>query len=62
MSETPHPTLTSITPFFIVDDVAPSIAFYRDQLGFEVADTQDGLRGFEVQDPDGCVLFFGRPR
>lgn len=21
----------------------------------------DGLRGFEVQDPDGYVLFFGRP-
>jgi catechol 2,3-dioxygenase-like lactoylglutathione lyase family enzyme len=126
-------TLTSITPFFIVDDVAPSVAFYRDRLGFEVtyaapddqpffvmlrrdgvslmlkailpevhpspnhrqhpwarwdayvytadpdalaaelggrgvtlhaplADTEDGLRGFEVQDPDGYVLFFGRPR
>ena len=25
-------------------------------------DTQDGLRGFEVTDPDGFVLFFGRPR
>lgn len=25
-------------------------------------DTQDGLRGFEVTDPDGHVLFFGRPR
>lgn len=25
-------------------------------------DTQDGLRGFEVTDPDGYVLFFGRPR
>lgn len=126
------PALTSITPFFIVRDVMPSIAFYRDQLGFAVtyaapdqapffailrrdgaslmvkailpevhpapnpsrhpwarwdafvhtpdpdalaaefmsrgvdlhaplADTDDGLRGFEVQDPDGYVLFFGRP-
>ena len=126
-------TLTSITPFFIVRDVSPSIAFYRDSLGFEVsflspaddpffailrrdgvqimikailpdvhptpnckqhpwarwdgfvhtpdpdslaaefsargvsmhaalADTDDQLRGFEVQDPDGYVLFFGRPR
>ena len=26
-----------------------------------VADTHDGLRGFEVQDPDGYILFFGRP-
>jgi len=25
-------------------------------------DTEDGLRGFEVQDVDGYVLFFGRPR
>ena len=25
-------------------------------------DTSDGLRGFEVTDPDGYVLFFGRPR
>ncbi len=27
-----------------------------------LADTADGLRGFEVADPDGHVLFFGRPR
>lgn len=25
-------------------------------------DTTEGLRGFEVQDTDGYVLFFGRPR
>jgi catechol 2,3-dioxygenase-like lactoylglutathione lyase family enzyme len=25
-------------------------------------DTDDGLRGFEVTDADGYVLFFGRPR
>jgi catechol 2,3-dioxygenase-like lactoylglutathione lyase family enzyme len=25
-------------------------------------DTHDGLRGFEATDPDGYVLFFGRPR
>jgi uncharacterized glyoxalase superfamily protein PhnB len=25
-------------------------------------DTHDGLRGFELHDPDGHVLFFGRPR
>lgn len=25
-------------------------------------DTEDGLRGFELQDADGYVLFFGRPR
>jgi len=32
--------------------VVPSLA---------LADTEDGLRGFEVKDPDGYVLFFGRP-
>lgn len=25
-------------------------------------DDDDGLRGFEVQDPDGYILFFGRPK
>jgi catechol 2,3-dioxygenase-like lactoylglutathione lyase family enzyme len=126
------PRLASIAPFFIVRDVAPAIAFYRDRLGFEVAhlapedgpffaivrrdgvqillkavlpeipplpnprrhpwakwdafvhtpdpdalatelaargvplraplaDTDDRLRGFELEDPDGYVLFFGRP-
>lgn len=25
-------------------------------------DTTDGLRGFEISDPNGYVLFFGRPR
>jgi catechol 2,3-dioxygenase-like lactoylglutathione lyase family enzyme len=27
-----------------------------------LADDDDGLRGFEVRDADGYVLFFGRPR
>jgi catechol 2,3-dioxygenase-like lactoylglutathione lyase family enzyme len=25
-------------------------------------DTSDGLRGFEIRDPNGYILFFGRPR
>lgn len=119
-----------ISPFFIVHDVARSLSFYRDLLGFDVTfsgfgddlffgivqrgsamimfksvgvdpvpnhrrdpsarwdaylyvpdpdtlaaefagrdvrfskpleDTSDGLRGFELADPDGHVLFFGRP-
>jgi catechol 2,3-dioxygenase-like lactoylglutathione lyase family enzyme len=25
-------------------------------------DTHDGLRGFEISDPDGYIFFFGRPR
>jgi catechol 2,3-dioxygenase-like lactoylglutathione lyase family enzyme len=27
-----------------------------------LADTGEGLRGFEIRDADGYVLFFGRPR
>lgn len=126
-----RPTLTTIAPFFIVNHVPTTIAFYRDYLGFEieyqdpqddpffaivrrdgvmiflkaheglqpmpnssrhawikwdayvsvpdpdalaaefadrglafhkpVGKTSEGLRGFEVRDPDGYVLFFGRP-
>ena len=124
--------LGHISPSFIVTDVQPTIAFYRDKLGFEtrfqepgenpffaiigrdatqifikaerdivpvpnskrhrhlrldafvyvddpdtlaseftahgatfsspLKDTSDGLRGFEITDPDGYVIFFGRPR
>jgi catechol 2,3-dioxygenase-like lactoylglutathione lyase family enzyme len=32
------------------------------ELSAHVADTDDGLRGFELADADGYVLFFGCPR
>jgi catechol 2,3-dioxygenase-like lactoylglutathione lyase family enzyme len=123
--------ISGISPFFIVRNVTAALAFYRDQLGFEITfqepadepffgivcrggamillkavgvdplpnhqrepaarwdaylyvpdpdalaaelasrevelseplkDTADGLRGFELKDADGYVLFFGRPR
>lgn len=127
-------TIPGISPCFIVGDVPATLAFYRDQLGFDVTfegpepddiffgivcrdgaqllfkavgvtptpnrtrdvkqgimawdafvivpdpdalaaeyagrgvpfdlplgDTHDGLRGFAVEDPNGYVLFFGRP-
>ena len=126
-----RPAIAGISPFFIVQDVADTLTFYRDRLGFEVTfqgfgedlffgivrrggamilfksvgvdplpnsrrepaarwdayidvpepdalaaefasrgvefseplkDTSDGLRGFELRDSDGYVLFFGRPR
>jgi catechol 2,3-dioxygenase-like lactoylglutathione lyase family enzyme len=125
------PVISSISPFFIVADMASTLSFYRDRLGFAVTfqepapndffaivrrdgamimfkdvgvepvpnyrrepaarwdayldvpdpdalaaefasrnvefseplkDTHDGLRGFELKDADGYVLFFGRPR
>ena len=128
----PRAATPAISPFFIVSNVARTVAFYRERLGFEVAfqqperepffailvrdgaqlfvksqggvapqpnsrrhaflrwdafvfapdpdalaadfaaagapfsmplkDTSDGLRGFEVTDPDGYVLFFGHPK
>jgi catechol 2,3-dioxygenase-like lactoylglutathione lyase family enzyme len=127
--------ISAISPFFIVNHVPSSLAFYRDQLGFEItfqgpdpndvffgivrrggaqilvkavgvppvpnytrdikqgiarwdafvyvpdpdalaaefasrnveffvplSDTDDGLRGFELKDADGYILFFGRTR
>ncbi|HMG33226.1 MAG TPA: VOC family protein [Blastocatellia bacterium] len=126
-----RPEISGISPFFIVQDIAASLSFYRDRLGFDIMfegpandvffgivrrggamimlkdvgvdplpnyrrepsarwdayldvpdpdalaaefssrnvefsqplkDTHDGLRGFELKDADGYVLFFGRPR
>jgi hypothetical protein len=126
-----RPSVNGIAPFFIAKNVATSMSFYQNLLGFEVAfaepssnpffgivsreaamimlksvsaapvpnhtrdpsarwdayvsvpdpdalaaeylsrgvqfseplkDTHDGLRGFELKDTDGYVLFFGRPR
>ena len=44
-------------PDALAEELAGRGLAFRAQLG----DTDDGLRGFEVQDPDGYVLFFGRP-
>ena len=125
------PEISSIAPFFIVQDLAAALSFYRDRLGFDITfqgpadgpffgivcrggamimlkvvgvgplpnykrepgarwdaylnvpdpdtlaaeflsrniefsqplkDDGDGLRGFELKDADGYVLYFGRPR
>lgn len=48
-----------------VPDPDTLAAELRDQdvtFSAPVDDTHDGLRGFEVEDPDGYLLFFGRPR
>ena len=50
--------------FYVPDPDALAAEFASRQVEFSVplADTHDGLRGFEVKDSDGYVLFFGRPR
>jgi catechol 2,3-dioxygenase-like lactoylglutathione lyase family enzyme len=45
-------------PDALADDFADHGATFSEPL----KDTSDGLRGFEITDPDGYVLFFGRPK
>ena len=44
------------------DVLAAEFAHTGTAFSSPLQDTADGLRGFEVSDPDGYVLFFGRPR
>ncbi len=45
----PTPQIKGIAPFFIVRDVPAALAFYRDQLGFEIT----------YQGPTEDDIFFG---
>lgn len=44
------------------DALAADFAGHGAIFSAPLCDTHDGLRGFELTDPDGYVLFFGRPR
>lgn len=44
------------------DALEAEFAGYGASFSQPLKDTSDGLRGFEITDPDGYVLFFGRPR
>jgi len=44
------------------DALATEFAARGTPFSNPLKDTTDGLRGFEITDPDGYVLFFGRPR
>ncbi|MGI9387013.1 MAG: VOC family protein [Methyloligellaceae bacterium] len=44
-------------PDLLVQEFIAHGATFRVALG----DTDDGLRGFEIADPDGYVCFYGRP-
>jgi hypothetical protein len=43
------------------DALATEFAAQGAAFGQPLKDTSDGLRGFEISDPDRYVLFFGRP-
>ena len=44
------------------DALAAEFASRDVEFSESLKDTDDGLRGFELKDADGYVLFFGRPR
>ena len=44
------------------DDLAAEFSSRDVAFAKPLEDDDDGLRGFEVRDADGYVLFFGRPR
>jgi catechol 2,3-dioxygenase-like lactoylglutathione lyase family enzyme len=44
------------------DALAAEFAARSVEFSEPLKDTDDGLRGFELEDQDGYVLFFGRPR
>jgi catechol 2,3-dioxygenase-like lactoylglutathione lyase family enzyme len=55
-----RPTISGISPFFIVADVPATLSFYRDMLGFEVT-----FRGLTLHDEffgivrrDGAMIMF----
>ena len=44
------------------DSLAAEFASRNVEFFQPLKDTHDGLRGFELKDADGYLLFFGRPR
>jgi catechol 2,3-dioxygenase-like lactoylglutathione lyase family enzyme len=44
------------------DALAADFTGYGAPFSKPLQDTHDGLRGFEVTDPNGYILFFGRPK
>lgn len=50
--------------FYVPDPDALAAEFETRNVEFRspLKDTHDGLRGFEIKDTDGYVLFFGRPQ
>jgi len=59
-----HPSMRWDAFVYAPDPDALAAEFVDQGAAFSapLAETHDGLRGFELTDPDGYVLFFGRPR
>lgn len=54
------PTISDITPFFIVANVPATLSFYRDKLGFEVIfrGPSPGDEFFGIVRRDGAIIWF----
>ena len=63
-NSTRHPHLRLDAFVYVQNPDALAAEFASNGAAFSapLCDTHDGLRGFEIRDPDGYVLFFGRPR
>jgi catechol 2,3-dioxygenase-like lactoylglutathione lyase family enzyme len=63
-NSTRHPHLRLDAFVYVPDPDALAAEFAGRAVPFSspLQDTQDGLRGFEIRDPNGYILFFGRPR
>jgi catechol 2,3-dioxygenase-like lactoylglutathione lyase family enzyme len=59
-----HPNMVWDAFVYVEDPDALAAEFSGRDVHFSkpLEDTHDGLRGFELRDPDGYTLFFGRPR
>ena len=44
------------------DALATEFASRNVEFFLPLEDNDDGLRGFEIKDADGYILYFGRPR
>ncbi|HTU41590.1 MAG TPA: VOC family protein, partial [Candidatus Aquilonibacter sp.] len=59
-----HPYMAWDAFVYVEDPDGLAVEFAGQGAAFRspLQDTHDGLRGFEICDPNGYVLFFGRPR
>jgi catechol 2,3-dioxygenase-like lactoylglutathione lyase family enzyme len=59
-----HPFMRWDAFVYVPDPDALATEFADQNVAFSASlkDTHDGLRGFELCDPDGYTIFFGRPR
>jgi catechol 2,3-dioxygenase-like lactoylglutathione lyase family enzyme len=59
-----HPWIAWDTFIYVEDPDALAAEFSERNVEFSepLKDTHDGLRGFQISDPDGYILFFGRPQ